>query len=278
MAVDTKQIINLANDTVVCHRAVIADRPLRRMKGLIGRRELPSGEGLLLRPAPAIHTAFMRISIDALFLDADLQVIRIAEHLRPWRTAGKRRAWAVLEIAAGDAARRGVAIGDRLAVVDAAWDDGASGGDAAVLRLPGADTRARPGSARPSDPGADRDSMRLLLAARDRRFRSVASVLFQRRGCLVTTTADPRRATELVVRDGVDVVVLDAGSSLTAAAQTVAAIEALVPPVGVVLVADDAQGGLDHLRVLAKWGPFEQIAAAVDAAGRTRRQRSRLVG
>ena len=84
------------------------------MRGLLGRRELPSGEGILLKPASSVHMAFMRFAIDAVFLDRDLRVVKIAAHLRPWRVAGARGANSTLEIAAGEAARRGLSVGDRL--------------------------------------------------------------------------------------------------------------------------------------------------------------------
>jgi len=84
------------------------------MKGLLGRRTLPSGEGILLKPASSVHMAFMRFAIDAVFLDSDLRVVKIASDLRPWRMAAARGAKSVLEIAAGEAARRRLSEGDRL--------------------------------------------------------------------------------------------------------------------------------------------------------------------
>ena len=98
-------------DRVVCERCVVADRPHTRMRGLLGRVELPSGEGLLLKPAPSIHTWFMRFPIDAVFLDDHLRVLSVAAGLRPWRFAGRRGARAVLELAAGEAQRRGLSAG-----------------------------------------------------------------------------------------------------------------------------------------------------------------------
>jgi uncharacterized membrane protein (UPF0127 family) len=86
------------------------------MKGLLGRRDLPSGEGILLKPASSVHMAFMRFAIDAVFLDRDLRVVKIAADLQPWRVAGSRGAKAVLEIPAGEASRRGLTVGDRLVV------------------------------------------------------------------------------------------------------------------------------------------------------------------
>jgi uncharacterized protein len=99
---------------VVCERCEVADRPLSRLRGLLGRRELPPGDGMLLRSSSSIHTCFMRFPIDVVFLDAELRVLRVQSRLRPWRAAGARGARAVLELASGEAARRGVSPGERL--------------------------------------------------------------------------------------------------------------------------------------------------------------------
>lgn len=102
------------NGDVVCDRCVVAASPFSRMKGLLGRSELRPGEGLLLRPASAIHTFFMRFPIDAVFLDRDWRVVGIAGDVAPWRTAGRKGANAVLELPAGESARRGLRPGDLL--------------------------------------------------------------------------------------------------------------------------------------------------------------------
>jgi uncharacterized protein len=101
---------------VVCEHCVLADSTLRRMRGLLGRKKLDSGHGILIRPAPAIHTWFMRFAIDAVFLDRDLNVLSVRRELRPWRMAGQRGARAVLELPAGEAERRDVVPGNRLEV------------------------------------------------------------------------------------------------------------------------------------------------------------------
>ena len=106
--------IRREDGSIVCERCVLADTALTRMKGLLGRRDLPRGEGILLKPASSVHMAFMRFPIDAVFLDRDLRVVKIAADLRPWRAAGARGAKSVLEIPADEAARRGLTVGDRL--------------------------------------------------------------------------------------------------------------------------------------------------------------------
>jgi uncharacterized membrane protein (UPF0127 family) len=103
----------LTNDgTVVCARCHLATSPLARMRGLLGRDNLATDEGMLFRPAGSIHMFFMRFAIDAIFCDRDLQVIDVERDLRPWRTASRRGAKVVVEVAAGAAA--GVQSGDRL--------------------------------------------------------------------------------------------------------------------------------------------------------------------
>ena len=102
------------NGAVVCERCTLARNPLTRMRGLLGRRGLAQGEGLLLQPAGSIHTFFMRFPIDAVFLDGDRRVLRVASGLPPWRGAGAKHSRAVLELAAGEAARVGLVAGDVL--------------------------------------------------------------------------------------------------------------------------------------------------------------------
>ena len=87
-----------------------------RARGLLGRRGLEPGEGLLLRPASSVHTAFMRFSIDLVFLYDEFRVLDIVEAVPPWRMKGRRGAGAVLELRAGEAARQGIAPGDTLRI------------------------------------------------------------------------------------------------------------------------------------------------------------------
>jgi uncharacterized membrane protein (UPF0127 family) len=108
-----------ARGRVVCERCTVADRPLTRLRGLLGRSALPQGEGILLRPAPSIHTWFMRFPIDAVFLSPELEVLAVRPAMPAWRVAAARGARAVLELAAGEAGRRGLEPGSKLRVVTA---------------------------------------------------------------------------------------------------------------------------------------------------------------
>ena len=101
----------------VCGRCLLAETPLTRLKGLLGRKGLEQGDGLLLRPAASIHTFFMRFPIDAVWVDRDLNVLKVSPDLGPWRTAACKGAKGVVEMAAGEAERVGLSAGDKLTLV-----------------------------------------------------------------------------------------------------------------------------------------------------------------
>ena len=98
--------------TLVCARCALAVNPWTRMRGLLGRESLARDEGMLFRPAGSIHMFFMRFPIDAVFCDRELQVLDVRRDLQPWKTAAKKGAKVVIELAAGAAA--GLEPGDRL--------------------------------------------------------------------------------------------------------------------------------------------------------------------
>ena len=112
-------VVARAGGTAICECAV-ADTPLTRLAGLLGRRGLRPDEGLLIRPTSAIHTCFMRFPIDAVFLDRELVVVDVVTDLRPWKVASRRGAKAVLELAVGESRRLGIRRGERLYLAGAA--------------------------------------------------------------------------------------------------------------------------------------------------------------
>lgn len=90
-----------------------ADTFWRRFCGLMFRKQLPKGQGLLLVPCNGVHMCFMRFAIDAIFIDKDYRVLKIAPNLRPWLgIAHCHKAWGVVEVTAGEA--KALKAGDRL--------------------------------------------------------------------------------------------------------------------------------------------------------------------
>ena len=94
--------------TVVVPNMVATSGPLERMRGLLWRPPLNAGDGMLLDRCNAIHTIGMRYPIDAVFIDAAGEVLRVVPALQPRRMAACRRARAVIELAAGEGGRLGI--------------------------------------------------------------------------------------------------------------------------------------------------------------------------
>jgi uncharacterized protein len=83
----------------------IARRFWSRFVGLLGRRSLGEGQGLLFVPGGSIHTLGMRFAIDVIFLDAQMTVVRVSANVRPWCLAlAPRGTRYVLELPAHSAA------------------------------------------------------------------------------------------------------------------------------------------------------------------------------
>ena len=108
-------VTNVTRDQPLADRVLLADGFWNRFKGLMGRAELPMGEGLHLRPCNSVHTFFMRIPIDVLFLDTEGTVVKLFPALPPWRTtAPVRGVRSVLELPVGVIAASGTRVGDQL--------------------------------------------------------------------------------------------------------------------------------------------------------------------
>jgi uncharacterized membrane protein (UPF0127 family) len=85
-----------------------------RMRGLLGRAALASGEALLLNRCGSVHTFGMRFAIDVVFLDRQQRVVAIHHCVPKRRMVFSLRASHILEMSADSARRHGLAIGDPL--------------------------------------------------------------------------------------------------------------------------------------------------------------------
>ena len=105
-----------ASGRVVVPNLEVAVDSATRKKGLLGRDGLSDGSGLVIAPTNAVHTFFMRFPIDIVFVTRAGEVVKVCQAVRAWRMAAAFRAYAVIELAAGGAARAGIHVGDRVAV------------------------------------------------------------------------------------------------------------------------------------------------------------------
>ncbi len=114
-------IVNETRGTTVADRAEIAASFWSRGKGLIGRKSLPEGYGLIIRPCGSIHMFFMAIPLDVLHLGRDGRVLRVLTGIKPWRLGPiVRGGKSVIELPAGTAARTRTVAGDTIVVREGA--------------------------------------------------------------------------------------------------------------------------------------------------------------
>lgn len=90
-----------------------------RKRGLLGRDGLAPGHALVIAPCNGVHTFAMRFAIDVIFAARDGRVVKIARAVPARRIAFAVGAFAAIEMAAGEAERAGLAVGDRLVVTKA---------------------------------------------------------------------------------------------------------------------------------------------------------------
>ena len=119
-------LVNLTKRTIVADHCRFANTVLKRMVGLLNRRSINEGDGLLLDRCYGIHTVGMRFAIDVLFLDKDLRVMRAVEALPPFRTCFVRHAVYVLELPTGAIRRSQTTRGDQIQIRAAAHETAAS--------------------------------------------------------------------------------------------------------------------------------------------------------
>ncbi|TME36084.1 MAG: DUF192 domain-containing protein [Chloroflexi bacterium] len=111
------RVINNTRNEVLAERAELATSYWARFWGLMGRRELPTGCGLVLQPGGGIHMWFMRIPLDVLHVDKYDRVTHVLRGIQPWRfgplLVGAKRA---IELPVGAADQ--TQVGDEIIIED----------------------------------------------------------------------------------------------------------------------------------------------------------------
>ena len=110
------RVVNATRGTVLGERVRVAETGLSRIVGLLGERELPHGDGLLIVPSQGVHTWGMLFPIDVVVLDRRWNVLALRRRMRTFRmTRLFWKAAAVLELPPGMLDSTATAVGDMLA-------------------------------------------------------------------------------------------------------------------------------------------------------------------
>ncbi len=122
----TMNVVNRTRQQSMMTSASVARNTWARLRGLLARKSLGSGDGLVidrarvnLAPIPmGVHTIGMRFSIDVAFVDPSGRILRVIHSMKPYRISPL--VWncaMVLEMPEGALRRSGTEVGDQIALM-----------------------------------------------------------------------------------------------------------------------------------------------------------------
>ena len=122
-------VFNTTRQSFLGLRVRRADTLFGRLGGLLGKMRLAYDEGMWIVPSQGVHTIGLMFPTDIVYLDADLTVIHMIEHVPPFRiTPIKMKAQTVLELGIRSIHSSRTQIGDKLLIcspetLKARWQD-----------------------------------------------------------------------------------------------------------------------------------------------------------
>lgn len=105
------------NSLLLFENIKIADNFFLRFKGLMGETQLKNYSGLLISPCNQIHTFFMKMNIDVIFIDKDMQIVKTIQNAQKSKIyPAVKKSAAVLELEPGIIKKYGLNVGDNIKV------------------------------------------------------------------------------------------------------------------------------------------------------------------
>ena len=109
------RVENVSRSTELASHATRADSFLSRLRGLLGRDGLESGDGLVIEPCTSIHMWGMRFALDVVHLDKQGKVLRLLPNIKPGALGPYLwRSHTAVELPVGTIAASGTEQGDIL--------------------------------------------------------------------------------------------------------------------------------------------------------------------
>jgi uncharacterized protein len=110
-------VFNKTEESFLGLNIIRADTSITRLRGLLGRGALKSGDGMWLAPSQGVHTIGVLFPVDVVYLDAETRVIQLVEHLGPFRIGPLRlKSATVLELPPHTIYRSQTQVGDQLVI------------------------------------------------------------------------------------------------------------------------------------------------------------------
>jgi uncharacterized membrane protein (UPF0127 family) len=109
------KVNNISRSSELISTGRMANNPWTRLRGLIGVRNLPEGQGIVIEPCHGVHCMFMSIPIDVIYVNKQHQVVALDKAMQPW-AVGKiyRDSHYVVEVPIGTIERTQTQVGDQL--------------------------------------------------------------------------------------------------------------------------------------------------------------------
>lgn len=108
-----KKVVLKKNGQPILDNCFIATSFFSRFLGLMGKKSLSENFAVYFPRCSSIHTFFVRIPLDVIFVDANKKVIKIIESLQPWKVIPPiKGAKDVFEMKTGEIKRLGFSMGD----------------------------------------------------------------------------------------------------------------------------------------------------------------------
>lgn len=105
----------IVGSKVVVPFVELAEGPVERMRGLLGRDSLEAGHAMWIPNCRLIHTFGMRFDLDLYFLDSEMLVVEHCRKVGPYRMVyGGGKARSVVEMMSGWMTVDEIGVGDRL--------------------------------------------------------------------------------------------------------------------------------------------------------------------
>lgn len=101
--------------TVSINRVKKAETLISKTLGVIGWKDFGKSNGMILTETNSIHTFFVRFTLDLVFLDKEMKIIRLVKNLKPFSISPiVWRAKHVLEMPAGSIEKYNLAEKDKI--------------------------------------------------------------------------------------------------------------------------------------------------------------------
>lgn len=113
------KVYNISKNSLILEAAEMADTFSARLKGLLGRKNLDEGTGLIIVPCNSVHMIGMKFCIDVIFVGNDNEICHIINSMKKMKVSPVvNDARYVIEAPAGTAERLNLELKDRIKIMD----------------------------------------------------------------------------------------------------------------------------------------------------------------